>query len=211
MRAYHGLGLLALRQGDLPSPPRLERAVGICLDADFPAWFPSMAATLGAAYTLSGRIADAVPLLTQAVEQTTATAMARHRALCSLALSEAQMLAGRLEEAHALAERELAHARVHQERGYQAYALPLLGEIVARRELPQSDQAEDYYRHATALAEELGMHSLQAHCHLGLGTLYARIGRREPARAELCAAIELYRNLHMTFGLPQAEASLAQL
>ena len=35
-----------------------------------------------------------------------------------------------------------------------------------------------------------------------------RIGRREPDRAELCAAIALYRDMHMTFWLFQAEASL---
>ncbi len=56
--------------------PLLERAVGICQDADLPLYFPWMAAALGAAYTLSGRVADAVPLLTQALEQTTATEMA---------------------------------------------------------------------------------------------------------------------------------------
>ena len=73
MFAYWGIGLLALRQGDLPRAlPLLERAMGICQDADLPLFFPWMAAALGAAYTLAGRIADAVPLLTQAMEQTTA-------------------------------------------------------------------------------------------------------------------------------------------
>ena len=61
----------------------------------------------------------------------------------------------------------------HQERGHQAYALRLLGEIAARREPPEVEQAEAHYRQALALAEELGMRPLQAHCHLGLGTLYA--------------------------------------
>ena len=74
MYAYHGIGLLALRQGDLPRAlPLLERAMGICQDADLPLFFPWMAAALGAAYTLAGRVADAVPLLTQAMEQTIAT------------------------------------------------------------------------------------------------------------------------------------------
>ena len=95
---------------------------------------PWMAAALGAAYTLAGRVADAVPLLTQAMEQTTATERVDLQALCRLSLGEAQLLAGRLEEAHALAERALALAREHQERGHQAYALRLLGEIAARRE-----------------------------------------------------------------------------
>jgi hypothetical protein len=52
------------------------------------------------------------------------------------------------------------------------------------------------------------MRPLQAHCHLGLGTLYAKLARSEEARAELSAAIELFRAMEMTFWLPQAEAAL---
>jgi hypothetical protein len=52
---------------------------------------------------------------------------------------------------------------------------------------------------------------LQAHCHLGLGTLYAKTGQQEQARAELAAAMALYRAMDMAFWLPQAEAALAQL
>jgi hypothetical protein len=62
-----------------------------------------------------------------------------------------------------------------------------------------------------ALAEELGMRPLVAHCHHGLGTLYAKIGHQEPARAELSVAIELFHAMEMTFWLPQAEAMLAQV
>jgi len=53
------------------------------------------------------------------------------------------------------------------------------------------------------------MRPLMAHCHLGLGILYSRIGRREPARAELSTALTLLRSMGMTFWLPQAEAALA--
>ena len=66
-------------------------------------------------------------------------------------------------------------------------------------------------RAALALAEELGMRPLVAHCHLGLGRLYGQAGRGEQARADLSAAIELYRAMDMTFWLPQAEAALAQV
>jgi len=62
-----------------------------------------------------------------------------------------------------------------------------------------------------ALADELGMRPLLAHCHRGLGTLYFKTGRREEARTELTAAIELYRAMAMTFWLPQAEAALAEV
>jgi tetratricopeptide (TPR) repeat protein len=212
MIASWGTGLLALRQGDLPRAlPLLERAMSLCQDVDLPADFPRIAAALGAAYTLSGRIADAVPLLTRAMEQITALERVDFQALCGLSLGEAQMLAGRLEEAHALAERALAHAREHQERGNEAYALRLLGEIAVRRDPPESERAEAGYRQALALSDELGMRPLVAHCHHGLGMLYRKLGRGAQARSELSAAIALYRAMDMTFWLPQTEAALAQV
>jgi hypothetical protein len=55
------------------------------------------------------------------------------------------------------------------------------------------------------------MPPLQAHCHLRLGTLYAKIGQREQAHAALSTAIDLYRTMEMSFWLPQAEATLAQV
>src|SRR5262245_59874058 len=146
----------------------------------------------------------------QAMEQATISEMGGWQALSMLPLGEAYMLAGRLEEAHALAERALTLSRAHQERGNQAYALRLLGEIHAHHDPPYAEQAETYHRQALALARELGMRPRHAHCHLGLGTLYTKIGYRELARAELTTAIELYRAMDMTFWLPQAEAALAQ-
>jgi tetratricopeptide (TPR) repeat protein len=145
------------------------------------------------------------------MEQTIATETAGFQTLCSLPLGEAQLLAGRLEEAHSLAERAQALARDHQERGNQAYALRLLGDIATRREPPERDQAEDCYCQALTLAEELGMRPLQAHCHLGLGNFYLKGGRRDHGRGELSAAIALYRAMEMTFWLPEAERVLAEV
>jgi class 3 adenylate cyclase/tetratricopeptide (TPR) repeat protein len=210
--ASYGLGLLSLRQGDLSRAlPLLKRAVGICQNANLPANFPRMAATLGAVYTLAGRLADAVPLLAQAREQSAATGRAHQETLCSLPLGEAQLLAGHLKEAHTLAERALALAREYHERGNEAYALHLLGAISARREPPEAEQAEAHYQQALALADELGMRPLQAHCHRGFGTLYSRTGKSAQASAELSTAIDMYRDMEMTFWLPQAEVALEQL
>jgi class 3 adenylate cyclase/tetratricopeptide (TPR) repeat protein len=212
MIASWGMGLLALRQGDLQRAlPLLERAVGICQDADLPGWFPRMAAPLGAAYTLAGRVADALPLLMQAMAQTTATTRVDFQARCRLPLGEVQLVAGHLEEAQTLAKRALTHARAHQERGHEAYALRLLSEIQAHRYPLEAEQAEAHYREALALADELSMRPLQAHCHRGLGKLYLKVGQLEQAHAELSAAITLYRTMAMTFWLPQVEAALAQV
>jgi class 3 adenylate cyclase/tetratricopeptide (TPR) repeat protein len=210
--ASWGIGLLCLRQGDLHRAlPLLARAMSICHEVNHAVLFPLIAAALGATYTMAGRVADAVPLLTQAVEQADAMERIDVQALCHLPLGEAQMLAGRLEEAYALAEGALTLARAHQERGHQAYALRLLGDIAARHDPPHVEEAETCFRQALALGDDLGMRPLIAHCHYGLGTLYAKVGQREQARAELSAAVELYHAMEMTFWLPQAEALLIQM
>ena len=210
--ASWGSGLLCLRQGELPRAiPLLGRAVGICQDAALSSYFPRIAPALGAAYTLGGRAADAIPLLTQAMAQSTATANVHFETLCSLSLGEAYLWEGQLEEAQALAERALALARPLQERGNEGYALRLLGAIAARCAPPEAAPAEAHYQQALALAEDLGMRPLQAHCRRGVGMLSAQIGQREQARTALATAIDLYRAMEMTFWLPQTEAALAQV
>ena len=121
------------------------------------------------------------------------------------------VLAGRGEEAWQHARQALDLARQHKERGNEALALHQLGVVHAHADPPDVAQAEAHYQQALALAEELGMRPLQAHCHLGLGTLYATTGQRQQARTALAAAIDLYRAMDMTLWLPQAEAALAQV
>jgi tetratricopeptide (TPR) repeat protein len=209
MFAYQGTGILSLLQGDLPSAlSLLERAVGICQEADLLSWFTRTAAAWGGAYTLAGRVTDAVQLLTQALEQNVAMESVQFEILCRFRLGEARLRSGRLEEAQALAERVLALTRDHQARGIEAYALWLLGEIAAQGAPTERTQAEGHYRQALALAEELGMRPLAAHCYLGLGTLSRQIERFEEAHEALSTAITMYRAMEMTFWLPQAEAAL---
>ena len=116
-----------------------------------------------------------------------------------------------LADAHQRAGRALELSRDLKQRGHEAYALRLLGEIAIHREPPEAELAEKHYRQALALADELGMRPLRAHCHRSRGKLYATIGRHPEARAELDTAIALYRAMEMTFWLPQAEAALAQV
>ena len=53
------------------------------------------------------------------------------------------------------------------------------------------------------------MPPLAAHCHMGLGSLYQKTGREDEARAEITQAVEMYREIEMTFWLEQAEEALA--
>jgi tetratricopeptide (TPR) repeat protein len=206
------VGLCYRRQGDIRQAiPALARSLALCQTANNPRLFPMAASFLSAAYALAGRAAEALPLLDQTLERVaTGNPMLFHALVCT-ELSEALLLVGRIDEASALASRLLELSRTHTGSGYQAHACRLLGEVAMRRTPPDIDQAAAHYRQALALAEEVGMRPLQAHCHLGLGTLYARTGQRQQAHTELSAAIDLYRAMDMTFWLPQVEAALVQV
>jgi predicted ATPase len=210
--AYLGVGLLSLRQRDLSRAISvLERGLNLCRVYDFLVRFPETASALGYAYACAGRIAEAMPLLEQVEQSGSAMGTVGSHTLWVGYVSEAYLLAGRMQEAAQLAGRALDFARAHKERGHEAWALRLLGEIAIHHAPPEIESATKHYRQALALAEELGMHPLVAHCHLGLGTLQTRTGQQEQARPELSSAIELYRTMEMAFWLPQAEAMLAEV
>jgi tetratricopeptide (TPR) repeat protein len=210
--AYLGVGLLHLRKGDLPQAIAVfERNLGVCQAGDIPCILPFVASPLGYAYAMSGRLAEGLLLLEQAVEQSAAMKTMLFYPLWVVHLGAAYLLAGRIADASQQARHALERSRDLKQRGHEAYALRLLGEIAAQRQPPDAEAAAAAYRQAMTLADELGMRPLVAHCHLGLGTLYTRTGCLEPARAELSAAMALYRAMDMTFWLPQAEAALAQV
>ena len=210
--ALISVGLLSRRQGDIHQAIlTLERSLALCQTANIPRLFPMVASILGAAYTQAGRAAEALPLLDQALERVAPESRVIFQALVLTELSEALLLVGRMDEASAHAGRLIEVSRTHIGRGYQAHAFRLLGEVAMRRDPSNVEQAATHYQQALTLADEVGMRPLQAHCHRGLGTLYATIGRCAEARAELSAAIELYCVMEMSFWLPQAEAALAQV
>jgi tetratricopeptide (TPR) repeat protein len=212
IHAYFGVGYLSLRQRDLSTAiPVLERCLDLCRVYNILVWFPEIASALGCAYACAGRVAEALPLLEEAEQRSAAMGTMGGQSLRVGYLSEAYLLAGRMQEAVQLAGRALELARAHKERGHEAWALRLLGEIAAHQGPTEIEPAEHYYCQALALADELGMRPLLAHCHLGLGTLHTKTGRTEQARTAMTTAIELYRAMDMTFWLPQAEAALAQV
>jgi len=159
-----------------------------------------------------GATTEALPLLTQTIEH---VAAGRHGgsgdSLTLAELSEALLLLGRVEDASARADQFLERSRTHPGRGHQAQAFRLLGDIAMQRDPPERELAAAHYQQALTLAEEIGMRPLQAHCHRGLGTLYAQGGQREQAHTELSTAITMYRTMDMGFWLPQTEAALAQV
>jgi DNA-binding NtrC family response regulator/tetratricopeptide (TPR) repeat protein len=207
--ACRGLGTLYLRKGDLDKAIAvLERGQRLSQASKIPTWFWGTAANLGYAYALSGRLADGLPLLEQAIE------MGGDRAAYALQaayLGEAYWLASRIEDGIRLASQALDFSRDHKRRSSQAWALRALGEIAVHRDPVDAESADAFYRQALNLADELGMHPLVAHCHLGFGELYGRTGKRQEAREHLMTATAMYREMDMRFWPEQAEVELNRL
>jgi tetratricopeptide (TPR) repeat protein len=204
------LGELYLAQGDLEHAIRVfDQGLVLCRASGNRDWLRGTAAGLGYASALQGRLAEGRTLLEEAINESISTGAGR--AVHWAWLSEACHLGGHGEEALQHARQALGLARQQKDRGDEAFALHQLGVVQAHATPPDVVQAEAYYQQALALAEELGMRPLQAHCHRGLGTLYVTSGQQEQARAALSTAMEMYRTMEMTFWLPQVEAVLAQV
>jgi tetratricopeptide (TPR) repeat protein len=189
----------------------LEQGLALCQTASIALFSPVAVSTLGVAYAFVGRTTEALSLLNQMLESIAPGSYTIYQGPVLAELSEAYLFVSRVDEASTLGGRLLELSHTHTGRGYQAHAYRLLGDIAMRREPPDVDQATAHYRQALALAEELGMRPLQAHCHRSLGMLYATTGQRAQACIELATAIALYRAMDMTFWLPQTEVALAQV
>jgi tetratricopeptide (TPR) repeat protein len=191
--------------------PLLERSVALCREWNLHFTTPTAMELLGYVYALSGRLPEGRELLQQAVALGESVGLKMWSTPAIVHSGEACLLGGEREAALGLAGRALTTAREHGQRGLEAWALRLHGEIAAHPDSPDVSAAEGRYREATVLADELGMRPLVAHCHLGLGKLYRIAGRREPAQERLRTATAMYRDMDMRFWLEQAEAQLGSL
>jgi tetratricopeptide (TPR) repeat protein len=191
--------------------PRLEVAIQALRDAGLRPWAILGTSALGYSLAMTGRVPQGIGLLQDALEQT-ARGRRTNETRWIAYLCEAHICQGQLAEARHLADRLLALTRQRMERGVEARTLWLVGAIEAQG-LTDGNRltAEDHYRSAMALAEELGMRPLIAHCHLGLGKLHRRTGKPEQARAHLTTATTMYREMDMRFYLEQAEAMMREM
>ena len=206
--ATMGQGIAPLALGDFSEAIRqLEKGLEIVEEKnlDFQrAWTKGF---LGHAYVQHGRVEQGIRLLRQTLEHDAAMNMMMIQPRDLIALSEAYHLAGRHAEAIEEAQHALDLIRVHRQRGWEAYALRVMGEIHGVGQSPDIGAAESYYRGANAIAEELEMRPLQAHCHLGLGKLAGLANNPAQAETHIKTAMELYQEMDMAYWFEQASAA----
>jgi class 3 adenylate cyclase/tetratricopeptide (TPR) repeat protein len=177
----------------------LERAVAECREWNITSHTPMVMASLGHAYALSGRSAEGLSYLQEALAAYESAGIGVDHSLGVHQLGEAYLLAGQVESARSCADRAVTLARRRGERGYEAWALRLLGEVGAHSARPDVAAAAPHFTAAMNLASELEMRPLVAHCHAGLGTLYRRTGDLEQAEEHLTMARAMYGEMGMTY------------
>jgi class 3 adenylate cyclase/tetratricopeptide (TPR) repeat protein len=185
----------------------LERAVAQCREWNITTQTPIVMASLGHVYARSGRIAEGVSCLQQALTDYESAGIGYHHSLSVAQLGEAYLLADQLDHARACADRAVMLARGRGERGYEAWALRLLGDVTTYRARPDVPTAAAHYGAAMTLASELEMRPLLAHCHFGLGRLYRRTGNLEQAQQHLITATAMYAEMGMTYWREKLEDS----
>jgi tetratricopeptide (TPR) repeat protein len=147
---------------------------------------------------------DRVRECEQLIERLAAREIVIMRAWAYHALGRACLLLGRLDEARRLGDRAVDSSP--RQPGFAAHALHLLGDVATHPDRFDAESGDTYYRAALALAEPHGMRPLVAHCHLGLGKLYRRTGKREQAREHLTTAATMYGEMGMTYWVEKVEA-----
>ncbi len=208
--AYIGLGHLFFCQGDVDQAIDVfERSLVVSQTSQILFFYPFITSELAVAYALVRRNAEAQRMFEQGVEHISSKRPMAFFAIAMTKLSEASLLIGHVEDASERVTRALALSRDRKQPSIQAHALRLLGDIAVHRDATAIDQTKHLYQQALTLANDLGMRPLQAHCHRGLGILYRQTEQAEQARTELTTAIEMYKDMEMTFWLPETEAMLS--
>ena len=191
-------GLVHLRRGQLEAAlPLLQQSVDTCREKGLDVWRPIPSSLLGLTRVRLGQVDEGLALLEESVSRTEALGVRAYLALWTAQLAEGLLAAGQIERARAAAQRALELALRHKEQGHHARALKLLGDVTAAASPADPGPAEQRYRQALALADELAMRPLTAQTLLGLGRLYQRTGRRTEAADRLADALLLLHDMGM--------------
>jgi class 3 adenylate cyclase/tetratricopeptide (TPR) repeat protein len=205
-------GLVWLRRG------HLERALGFlqpsldaCREKHLDVWRPIPSSLVGLTLALSGRLDEAMPLLKDGVHLSEALDVKAYLALWTLHWAEGLMAAGEDERALETARHALDLAVSHKERGHQAWARRLLGDLASRRGAPALAEAEQHYRESLAIAEELRMQPVVAHVKMGLGRVMRLAGDRVRAEEYLVTAFMLFRGMDVPYWVKKCGEEMMQL
>ena len=189
----------------------LDRALSLAQEWYLAALIPAVMGSLGYAKIMSGQITDGLSMLQEATKSAEESGRLALHSLLLVYLGDALVAAKRIEDARSIAERVLALCRERGERGVEAMAHQLMGEVFSHLDSSQLDPSETHYRNALKLADELGMQPLKARCNFGIAEVHRLGGDLSKAKEKLTIAIDLFRDLEMHSWHRRSEARLHEL
>jgi tetratricopeptide (TPR) repeat protein len=207
-----GLGSVYLRKGDFTKAiSQLSRALSLIEAHEINVFLLGTSASLGLALALSGQTTDGLALLDHSPRRSSLLNISAGWAKSMAYRGEAHLLSGHVSDARRCAEAALQHAREHGERGHEALALRLLGDVSTREGETGWNDAEVLYEEARARAGGLDMRPLVALCHLRLGVLLEDHNRLEKAHWHFSQAVGMLQQMDMGFWLTPATDHLSRL
>ena len=210
--AGRALGLVLVEQGEFDSAvPLLERTLHLCEQWHVDLLYSLIAAGLGYAYAITGRIDEGVALMEGAVSQRESLRGEYHGsfgAYLVARLGEGCLLARRLVEAATYADRARDLAHTYANRTDEAWSLRLYGDLAAQQQPIDAAEIESQYRAARKVATTQEMLPFVAHCDLRIGKLHALVHEEIKSRAALRRARAAFAGLAMPYWVSRAEHAL---
>ena len=210
--AFFGHGGVQLYQCDLSAAQQtLEAGLAMCRRFDIRVLRCPIMSELGYAYLLAGRLFEAVPLLEEAAEVDRTNPTSARHTLYLAWLGEAYLRQGQFEEADRLCRRAITISRQRKERGHEAWALRLSGEILACTPNPDRASAAAALYSAISLADQLQMRPLVALSRMRRGNIWIDLGNFDEAQRELRSALLSLRELKISHWLSSVENALSSI
>jgi tetratricopeptide (TPR) repeat protein len=205
-------GLVWLRRGHLDRARELlQPSLDACREKHLDVWRPIPSSLLGLTLALRGHVDSALPLLEDGVHLSEVLGINAYLALWTLHKAEGLLAAGEPARAGEAARHALDLAIAHKERGHQAWAWRLLGEVASREGGAALARAEEHYGQALGIAEELKMQPLVAHVRMGWGRACRLLGDRLRAEEHLVAAFTLFREMDVPFWVKKCGEEMMQV
>ena len=205
-------GLVWRERGQLErAVPPLSRSLELCEQASLGVWQPIAAALLGATLVALDRKDDGHALLREAIRRAEALGVKAYLARWTALLGESMLARGDVAGARAVADRAIELSLAHGERGHEALAWRLIGDIAARGAVGDLTAAREAYEQALVIGDELGLRPLVARTHFNLGQLQRHLGHLEDAEEHVSRAVVMFADMGMRSWVAQSEPELKAL
>jgi class 3 adenylate cyclase/tetratricopeptide (TPR) repeat protein len=209
--AHFGASEFFLAKGDWAiAHSRVDRLLAVLRTTGIKYWFAWALASSALVRSRLGEMDEAMSRLREAkevLEEGAARGNLQHVAVLADVLGRVCLLLGLTEDAQQFAERAIEVSRRPQ---LAPQLSLLLADIASHPDRFDPERSETWYRKAMAVAEAQEQRPILAHCLLGLGKLFSRIGKRQVADEHLASAATMYRDMDMRFWLGEAEALIRE-